>query len=130
MSDSIRIDKWLWFARFFKTRTLAAELANGGRLRLNTGPVTKASQSIKPGDVLTFPQGRAVRVIRVVELGARRGPANEARQLYEDLDPPAKEMKPPAMSRDAGGVEALRARGRPTKKDRRAIARLKGEPSD
>jgi ribosome-associated heat shock protein Hsp15 len=129
LSDTIRIDKWLWFARFFKTRTLAAEIACGGRMRLNSAHVSKASQSIKPGDVLTFPQGRAVRVIRVVALGVRRGPANEAQKLYEDLDPPAKPASPPPNAREAGAVEDLRSRGRPTKKDRRAVDRLKGEPS-
>jgi ribosome-associated heat shock protein Hsp15 len=127
LSDSIRIDKWLWFARFFKTRTLAAEIAIRGRMRLNTAHVSKASQNIKPGDVLTFPQGRVVRVIRVVACGVRRGPANEAQQLYEDLDPPKMAPSPPSDSREAGAVEELRSRGRPTKKDRRAIDRLKGE---
>jgi ribosome-associated heat shock protein Hsp15 len=127
LSDTIRIDKWLWFARFFKTRTLAAEIAAAGRMRLNTAHVTKASQNIKPGDVLTFPQGRAVRVIRVVALGVRRGPAIEAQKLYEDLDPPKSEDQLQIESREARTTESLQSRGRPTKKDRRAIDRLKAE---
>jgi ribosome-associated heat shock protein Hsp15 len=81
----LRLDKWLWQARFFKTRALAAQVVGKGRLRINQAVVTKAHHRIRPGDVLTFPQGRLVRVVRVVELGSRRGPASEAQSLYEDL---------------------------------------------
>jgi ribosome-associated heat shock protein Hsp15 len=84
-SAGLRLDKWLWQARFFKTRALAAQLVGKGRLRINQAIVTKAHHRVRPGDVLTFPQGRLVRVVRVVELGARRGPAREAQTLYEDL---------------------------------------------
>ena len=81
----LRLDKWLWQARFFKTRALAAQVVGKGRLRINQTIVTKAHHRIRPGDVLTFPQGRLVRVVRVVALGSRRGPASEAQSLYEDL---------------------------------------------
>ena len=84
-SEGLRLDKWLWQARFFKTRALAAELVGKGRLRLNQTIVTKAHHRVRPGDVLTFPQGRVVRVVRVLDLGSRRGPANEAQMLYQDL---------------------------------------------
>ena len=83
----MRADKWLCFARFFKTRTLAADLIEGGRLRLNGVKVAKPAQAIGPGDVLTFAQGRRIRVIRLLALAERRGPPAEAQQLYEDLDP-------------------------------------------
>jgi ribosome-associated heat shock protein Hsp15 len=86
-SSGLRLDKWLWHARFFKTRTLAAQLVGKGRLRINQTIVTKAHHRVRPGDVLTFPQGRTVRVVRVVELGSRRGPASEAQTLYEELTP-------------------------------------------
>lgn len=125
MSESLRIDKWLWFARFFKTRALAAEMAINGRVRVNDQRCSKASYAVKAGDVLTFPQGRAVRVIRVVALGERRGPAVEARTLYEDLDPPKETEMPPPDSHEGGAVQRLRSSGRPTKKDRRAVDRLK-----
>lgn len=85
--DALRLDKWLWFARFFKSRSLAATVCSGGRVRVNRQPVAKAHYAIRPGDVLTFPQGRTIRVIRVVALGVRRGPASEAAALYEDLEP-------------------------------------------
>lgn len=119
---ALRLDKWLWQARFFKSRGLASRLCASGRLRLSGKVVTKAHQSVRPGDVLTFPQGPHVRVIRVVALGTRRGPAPEARALYEDLDPPAPRAAdappPPAVPRRDPGA------GRPTKRDRRALDRL------
>ncbi|MBI1206148.1 MAG: RNA-binding S4 domain-containing protein [Azospirillum sp.] len=86
-----RLDKWLWQARFCKTRSLAAQLCGTGRLRCSGTAVTKPHHPVKPGDVLTFPLGRHIRVIQVLALGTRRGPAPEARTLYRDLDPPAPE---------------------------------------
>lgn len=117
--ETLRIDKWLWYARFCKSRSLATQLCAGGRLRLNRQVVRKAHQPLKVGDVLTFPQGPRIRVVRVRALATRRGPASEARCLYDDLEP---EMAAPNSS-------AVRASdgGRPTKSERRALARLKGE---
>lgn len=84
----LRLDKWLWQARFFKTRALAATLAGRRRIRVNSVIITKPHYRVRPGDVLTFPQGRTVRIVRVLELGVRRGPASEAQTLYEDLGEP------------------------------------------
>jgi len=106
-----RLDKWLWFARFFKTRSLAAKQVSGGAVRLNGTRVTKAATQVAPGDVLTFAQGNAIRLIRVEALGTRRGPAPEARQLYTDMDPP-QAGRPPSPARVGP---------RPTKKDRRVL---------
>ncbi len=86
--DYIRLDKWLWQARFFKTRSLSASKIAGGKVRLNGTKTLKPGQKLRVGDTLTFAQGRDIRLIRVVELGERRGPASEAQQLYDDLDPP------------------------------------------
>jgi ribosome-associated heat shock protein Hsp15 len=86
---AIRLDKWLWHARFCKSRSLAATLVAEGRVRVNSERVTKPARSIGAGDVLTFPQGTRIRVIRVIAPGDRRGPAVEAQALYEDLDPAA-----------------------------------------
>ncbi len=125
MSDEgLRVDKWLWYARFFKTRTLAARVCNGGHLRAGGAVVSKAHSKLKVGDVLTFSQGRHIRVIKVLALATRRGPAAEARELYEDLKPPEAANRLPRSStrgREPGA-------GRPTKKDRRALDRLVGEP--
>ena len=85
--DSLRVDKYLWFARFFKTRSLATKRANGGRIRINGNKIKKSSDTVKIGDILTFAQGNEIRVIRVLNLGTRRGPAQEAQSLYEDITP-------------------------------------------
>lgn len=85
-TDSLRIDKWLWHARFYKTRGLAQQAAFSGILRLNNTRVEKASVGVKPGDVLTIPRSmREVIAVRIQALGVRRGPVPEAQQLYEVL---------------------------------------------
>jgi ribosome-associated heat shock protein Hsp15 len=86
LSESLRIDKWLFHARFCKTRVLAQEKAETGRIRLNGQRVEKASAAIRVGDVLTLPAGGKVIALRVLQLGERRGPAVEARALYEVLE--------------------------------------------
>jgi len=85
--DKLRLDKWLWQARFFKTRSLAAKTVAAGQVRVNAERVSKPAAGVGPGDVLTFPQGRRIRVVRIVALAARRGPAPEAQALYDDLTP-------------------------------------------
>ena len=94
MSDqaTIRLDKWLWQARFCKSRGLAARLIADGAVRLNATRVTKPATGVRVGDGLSFALGGRVRAIRVLALGSRRGPAPEARTLYADLD----ESPPPA----------------------------------
>ncbi len=124
---ALRLDKWLWFARFFKTRSLATKFCASGRLRANGTVVSKAHHTVRPGDVLTFPIGHHVRVVKIAALGERRGPAPEARLLYEDLAPPEE--------RDADSQAGLQTRvaprlpgtGRPTKSERRATDRLRDE---
>lgn len=90
--ETIRLDKWLWQARFFRTRTVAAGAVAAGRVRLNAARVKKPAQAVCPGDTLTFPQGDRIRVVRVRALGTRRGPAEEARGLYEELAPPGPDV--------------------------------------
>ncbi|HSV29684.1 MAG TPA: RNA-binding S4 domain-containing protein [Candidatus Omnitrophota bacterium] len=85
MPESLRIDKWLWFARFFKTRSLAASVVEGGQVWLNGVVVGKCSQTVKPGDELAFPLGGRLRRVTVVALGERRGPAPEAQGLYRNV---------------------------------------------
>ena len=122
MSEAIRIDRWLWFARFFKSRSLATKLVQGRKVRVNKVVIGKASVAVKVGDVLTFPQSRAIRVVRIEALGTRRGPAPEAAALYADLAPPdpaaERAMQPARAARREAGA------GRPTKAERRAIDRL------
>ena len=85
----LRLDKWLWQARFCKSRSLAAELIEAGSVRVNGTRITKPGRDVSEGDTLTFPQGNRIRVIRVIAIGIRRGPATEAQAFYLDLDPQA-----------------------------------------
>jgi len=84
----MRLDKWLWQARFFKTRTLASRYVEKSRCRIDGRAVEKPRATVAPGMVLTFALGPKVRVVRIVALGERRGPAPEARALYEEIDSP------------------------------------------
>ena len=118
VSERLRIDKWLWQARFFKTRSLAAKVVSGGHVRVNSDKIDKPARNVGPGDVLTFAQGRDVRIVRIVALGTRRGPASEAQTLYEDLSPPRN---------DAPANPGFEGKGRPTKKERRQIDLSRGQ---
>jgi ribosome-associated heat shock protein Hsp15 len=121
---TLRLDKWLWQARFFKTRGLSAKTVSAGHVRVNGQPVSKPGRGVGAGDVLTFPQGRDVRVIRVEALGHRRGPAPEAQALYTDLDPP----KPRPAGEAVPQNPRFDGKGRPTKKDRREMRPKSGPP--
>jgi ribosome-associated heat shock protein Hsp15 len=119
-----RLDKWLFFARVVKSRSLGAKLAVSGRVRINRDKATQAADQVKPGDVLTMTLDRRILVYRVLDPGVRRGPAEEARTLYEDLSPaPA-----PKDSAVPNAIPALReaGSGRPTKKERRELDKLRG----
>ncbi len=83
----MRLDKWLWQARFFKSRSIAAEMIEDGHVRVNGTRISRPGRDVAQGDTLTFPQGNRIRVIRILALGLRRGPAAEAQALYLDLDP-------------------------------------------
>ncbi|WP_282059452.1 RNA-binding S4 domain-containing protein [Roseobacter litoralis] len=116
MADKLRIDKWLWHGRFFKTRSLAAAMVASGVVRVNGTRTQKRSHMVVPGDVLTFPQGDDIRVIRIEALGSRRGPAPEAQALYTDLSPPERRVRDVTPKNPA-----FEGKGRPTKKDRRTL---------
>ncbi|MFZ5930415.1 MAG: RNA-binding S4 domain-containing protein [Pseudomonadota bacterium] len=82
---SLRVDKWLWHSRFFKSRSAAARFVASGKVRVNRRPISKTAHALKEGDVLTFVQNDAVIVVQVRALGERRGPPAEAKSLYQDL---------------------------------------------
>lgn len=84
--ERVRIDKWLWHARFYRSRALAQQAAASGLLRLNGARVEKASAAVQPGDILTLPRGGDVLAVRVQALAARRGPFTEATKLYSILE--------------------------------------------
>ncbi len=133
--DTQRLDKWLWFARLAKSRTLAAELVSAGKVRVNRVKAAKSSHLVRVGDVITSAARLEVRVVRVRALGARRGPAPEAAALYEELTPgrsaadPAQPSPAPegAQGSRVSSPQGLRTRGsgRPTKKERRLTDRLR-----
>lgn len=107
-----RLDRWLWQARFFKTRSLAARVVAGEGVRLNGARVVKPAHGIGPGDVLTFPQGDRIRIVEVVALAARRGPASEAQATYADRTPaPVPRAGPRPTGRDRRRMDAARAEG-------------------
>ncbi len=120
-NDRQRIDKWLFFARIVKSRSLAAKLAAGGKVRVNRSKIDQASHQIKVGDVLTVTLERRIVVCRVLQPGSRRGPASEAQLLYEDLSPPPPPKE--VLRADIAVPARDPGSGRPTKKDRREIER-------
>lgn len=85
-APSLRADKWLWHARFFKSRSIAAQAVSAGRVRVNGQKLSRASANVRVGDVLNITIGRHVKVVRLLALGTRRGPASEAQTLYAILD--------------------------------------------
>lgn len=119
-----RVDKWLWTARFFKTRSLAAEAVAGGKVRVN-GERAKPARTVRPGDELRIHIGPYEHVIRVRGVAARRGPATEAARLYEESDESRAARKELAARLAAERVYARPAKGRPSKKERRELIRLK-----
>jgi len=126
-ADVQRIDKWLWQARLFKTRTLAAKFVNDGNVRVTrngeTQRIDKASASVRPGDTLVFTRNERLRVIAIEACAMRRGPASEAQLLYVDQSPPP----PPKGEAPVTPFSREKGAGRPTKKDRRALDAMRGD---
>ena len=118
LKPGIRIDKWLWQARFFKTRGLAAKLVKSGKLRINGYPVSKPARNVSVADILTFPKEDDTRVIEIYELGRRRGPAPEAQALYHDLSP---------LEKKSAQIASSSTNQKPTSQDRRALKKFKDD---
>ena len=121
MTEKIRLDTWLWYARFYKSRSLSSKAILSGKLRVNSNKIIKPASKVKINDVLTINHVNMVRIIQVQILGARRGPASEAQKLYNDL------------SEDKMGVPNIKnvsekfkkdTNKRPTKKDRRILDKI------
>lgn len=121
MSDSgVRIDKWLWAARFFKTRGLASEAIKGGKIAIN-GQRVKPSRDVKLGDELRIRQGYDEKTVIVRGLSERRGPATEAQQLYEETTASQAEREQRKQLHQMAAAQRPRGQGRPTKRERRQI---------
>ena len=121
----LRIDKWLWYARFFKTRSAATKMVASNKLRLNGEVMGKPHRQIQIGQTLTFPQASQIRVIQIDALSTRRGPATEAATLYTDLAPPEMTKNKEKAAVAADFERRNPGAGRPTKKDRRITTKLK-----
>jgi ribosome-associated heat shock protein Hsp15 len=119
--DAVRLDKWLWAARFYKSRSLAQAACDGGKVDVN-GQAAKPSRTIRVGDRIEVTLGEWRRVLVVQALDDRRGPATVARALYEDRSPPP----PPRALRPPPAVVRMRGLGRPTKRERRLHDRIRG----
>jgi len=118
MAD-LRVDKWLWAARFFKSRTLASAACDGGKVDVNDQAV-KPSRALRPGDLVRITLPRGKKIVRVTALSERRGSGAQAALLYDDLTPPP----PPREARTLPPVIRAKGLGRPTKRERRLIERL------
>jgi ribosome-associated heat shock protein Hsp15 len=128
--DKLRIDKWLWTARFYKTRTLATDEINKGRVQVN-GQDAKPSREVKPGDTVSLRSGPVLRTVRVLGLSAARGPAPVAQALYEET-PESLTARTQAAEQRRLAPEPAHAQpdGRPTKRDRRQLQDLREHPID
>jgi ribosome-associated heat shock protein Hsp15 len=123
--ERTRVDKWLWAARFYKTRALAAEAISGGKVQVN-GERVKRAKPLQVGDEVRIRQGPYEHQIVVRELSDRRGPATQAAALYEEKPESRAAREALAIQLKSLHVAFLPDRGRPTKKDRREINKLKG----
>ena len=121
MTEKIRLDTWLWYARFYKSRNLSSKAISSGKIRINSNKITKPATKVKTNDVLTLNYINEIRIIQIQSLGSRRGPASEAQSLYIDL------------TEDRIGSSNVKSKiekskkdsnKRPTKKDRRLLDKI------
>lgn len=122
--ETTRIDRWLWAARFFKTRSLAKQAVEGGKVHLN-GARVKPARAVKPGDRLDITRGIERFEIEILDLSERRGPASQARQLYRESEASLQRREAEGEQRRIERLAAPRSDGRPGKRDRRQLRRLK-----
>ena len=124
MNDGVRVDKWLWAARFFKTRTLAREAVKGGKVQLN-GARVKPSRAVKVGDTMEIHKSGLTWQIEVLVLSARRGPASVAQTLYRESDESIRKREAVSEQFQLAVASTPRPQGKPDKKSRRQLRNLK-----
>jgi ribosome-associated heat shock protein Hsp15 len=124
VTESVRIDKWLWAARFFKTRSLAAQAVSGGKVQLN-GVRVKPARPVEPGDELAINKEGFEYCIRVLELAVRRGPARIAQTLYQESEESIRRREALREQQRLAGASAPHPRGKPDKKARRQLRDMK-----
>jgi ribosome-associated heat shock protein Hsp15 len=123
--DNVRIDKWLWAARFFKTRSMAADAVDRGRVRIDGEPV-KPARNVKVNDKLVIDNGSDRWEVVVAAISDKRGPAPVARELYFETDESVAKRENDKTARRLFPEPSLDIKGRPTKRDRRAISKAAG----
>ena len=128
-SELVRIDAWLWAARFFKTRSLAKQAVEGGKVELNDASC-KPAKPVRPGDVLKITRGEERFVLHVLALSAKSGPATVAQALYRETEPSMQAREALREQRRLMGADMGHAAGRPSKQDRRALRRFKDFASE
>ena len=121
MTEKIRLDTWLWYARFYKSRSLSSKAILSGKVRVNSNKIIKPASKVKINDVLTINHVTTVRIIQIQSLGARRGPASEAQKLYKDLSGDATGS---ANNKNLSQKSKKDTNKRPTKKDRRILDKI------
>ena len=121
MTEKIRLDTWLWYARFYKSRSLSSKAILSGKLRVNSNKTMKPASKVKTNDVLTINLVHMVRIIQVQSLGHRRGPASEAQQLYKDL---SGNTSGASSIKNVSEKPRKETNKRPTKKDRRILDKI------
>ena len=121
MTEKIRLDTWLWYARFYKSRSLASKSILAGKLRVNSNKIIKPASKVKINDVLTINHINKVRIIQVQSLGSRRGPASEAQKLYYDL---SGDITDDSEIKHTSEKSKKETNKRPTKKDRRILDKI------
>ena len=121
MTEKIRLDTWLWYARFYKSRSLSSKAILSGKLRLNSIKIIKPASKVKINDVLTINHINMVRIVQVQSLGSRRGPASEAQKLYNDL---SGDMIEASKIKSVSEKSKKETNKRPTKKDRRILDKI------
>ena len=121
MNEKIRLDTWLWYARFYKSRSLSSKAILSGKLRLNSNKIIKPASKVKINDVLTINHINMVRIVQVQSLGSRRGPASEAQKLYNDL---SGDMIEASKIKSVSEKSKKETNKRPTKKDRRILDKI------
>ena len=121
MTEKIRLDTWLWYARFYKSRSLSSKAILSGKLRVNSDKIIKPASKVKINDVLTINHVNMVRIIQIQSIGARRGPASEAQTLYNDL---SADVTATSKIKDVSEKSKKDTNKRPTKKDRRILDKI------
>ena len=121
MTEKIRLDTWLWYARFYKSRSLSSKAILNGKLRVNSNKIIKPASKVKINDVLTINHINMVRIIQVQSLGSRRGPASEAQKLYSDL---SGDITDGSKIKHGSEKSKKETNKRPTKKDRRILDKI------